>query len=113
MNLDALRRAVEDLVKTQGGRYPRGREFLAQLADCEKQIAELEMALARGDGQAAQRPVGWSNGTSRCGATPSWPTRCWTSSALAGMRKENQLGLPQNWQGNCSLPRSATTTRSP
>ena len=28
-------------------------------------------------------------------------------------RSANQLGLPQNWQGNCALPGAATTMKSP
>ncbi len=105
VNLDALRRAVEDLVKTQGGRYPRGREFLAQLADCEKQMAELEMALARGDGQAAQRAGGLVQRyqSLRRDALLANPLLDFDRLLLV-KRKENQLGLPQNWQGNCSLP---------
>ena len=114
VNLDALRRAVEDLVKTRGGRYARGPEFLARLADCEKQVADLEMALARGDGQAAQRAPGLvaRYESLRRDALLANPLLDFDRLLLV-KRKRTSLGCRRTGRATARCPRTATTTRSP
>ena len=111
VNTAAAQRAIEDLMKTYGARYARGAQFLAQLADCEKQITELEMAIAGGDRSAAQRAAGLAERFESLTreALLANPLLDFDRLLLVKRRpgvKPNQLGLPQNWQGNCSLPAS-------
>lgn len=89
----SLRLAIGDLQQSFGARYPRGGEFAARLD-------ELEKSFATG------------------GRNPAWDTALNTlrSEALLANplldfdrlllieRNANQLGLPQNWEGNSSLP---------
>jgi formylglycine-generating enzyme required for sulfatase activity len=105
VNVLALRLAMEDLIKTYGGRYARGQEFLGHLGDLEKQVADLEMAIARGDNSAAQRAGGLVERfqSLRRDALLANPALDFDRLLLV-KRKDNRLGLPQNWQGNCSLP---------
>ena len=109
VNVPALRRAIDDLARTYGGRYTRGGQFTAQLADLEKQIAEVEMSLARGQsGAAAQDPGLVARFESlRRDALLANPLLDFDRLLLVKRKadsKTNRLGLPQNWQGNCSLP---------
>ncbi|MBM4001566.1 MAG: hypothetical protein FJ297_18870 [Planctomycetes bacterium] len=90
----ALRRAVEDLVATFGERYPRGREFLDRLGTLEQRAQdtpgrEPELAALRDEALFANPLLDFDR--------------------LLLIRRRNDapsLGLPMNWQGNCSLPRT-------
>ncbi len=104
-DIKALQRAIEDLTATFGDRYPHGKEFLERAADCEKQAATIESALRGGDARLVQ-------GTSalvtkiealRCEALLANPLLDFDKLLLV-RRQEGRMGLPQNWQGNCSLP---------
>jgi len=107
INLLALRRAIEDLTATFPDRYRGGPEFLRRLDELEKQVAAMEMDLARGDAGAA----------GRAGALVGHFERLRREALLANplldfdrllfvRRKADQLGLPQNWQGNCAMARN-------
>ena len=96
----ALHLAIDDLTTSYGSRYPQGKVFAGRLAG-------LEQRLATG------------------GANPQW------TAALAQLRNDallanplldferlllvqrdgNKLGLPQNWEGNSSLPRGGFNNR--
>ena len=106
-NTAALRLAIEDLIKTYGPRYARGEQFLARAAELEKEVTEVEMAAARGQAAAAQRAGGLAERVEslRREALLANPLLDFDRLLLV-KRKDNQLGLPQNWQGNCSLPRN-------
>jgi len=106
LDLSALRRAVEHLTAEFPGRYP-GRAFLARLDAAEKEKARLRGILARGEDPdrvttdveillAFRREVLLENPLLDFGKI------------LLVKRKASspKLGLPQNWQGNCSLPRT-------
>jgi formylglycine-generating enzyme required for sulfatase activity len=105
-NLPALRRAVEDLNRTFASRYPRGAEYLKRLEDLERRATELEVALAD-DGRAAEAAADLARdaGQLRREALLDHPLLSFDRLLLV-RRKANQLGLPQNWQGNCALPRN-------
>jgi formylglycine-generating enzyme required for sulfatase activity len=96
----ALRRAIEDLSSTYKGKYPLGAEFLKRLDALEKQIDDLRLAIDRGeltdlklldDVLALQRDALLAN-----------PLMNFERLLLV---KRNNLGLPQNWQGNTSIGR--------
>ena len=107
INLPALRRAVEDLNRTFAARYVRGAEYLKRLDDLERRASEMELALAGGDGRAAEAAASLVRdaGQLRREALLDHPLLSFDRLLLV-RRKANQLGLPQNWQGNCALPRN-------
>jgi formylglycine-generating enzyme required for sulfatase activity len=96
----ALRLAIEDLTSTFGAKYPRGPEFLALLTALETSLRPLA---AQGDSaflaafdrlQALRREALLAN-----------PLLDFDELLLVRRRADN-LGLPANWQGNSSLPRT-------
>ncbi len=97
VDLRALRMAIEDLTATFGSRYADGAEYLERLSGIEKavetgqnpaELAENAIALQR-EALLANPLLDFEN-------------------VLIVRRnaKGPSLGLPQNWQGNCSLSRS-------
>lgn len=107
INLPAIRRAIEDLNDTFTSRYPRGAEFLTRLAALERRVSDLEWAaLAQGDGRVAEGAASLVReaGQLQREALLGNPLLSFERLLLV-RRKANQLGLPQNWQGNCALPR--------
>ena len=100
INTAALRRAIEDLLRTYPGKYVRGQEFLLRLDACEKNIGQLRESMNRGvmpdmkrldEVVALQREALLAN-----------PLLNFDRLLLV---KRNHLGLPQNWQGNTSIGR--------
>jgi len=107
INLPALRRAIEDLATSDPQRYPRGPEFLRRMGELEQQTKDLEFALARGEQQAAEHADRLVQQYDQLRqeallANPAFDF----AKLLFVRRKADQLGLPQNWQGNCALPRN-------
>jgi formylglycine-generating enzyme required for sulfatase activity len=92
-NLKALRRAIEDLTATFGDRYRGGPDFLRRLAELEARADEgtpkfvEEFQTLRREALLANPLVDFDR-------------------LLLVKRKSDRLGLPQNWQGNCALPRN-------
>jgi formylglycine-generating enzyme required for sulfatase activity len=85
----SLRAAVGDLVKTFGERYPDGEKFLQRLDALGPHPAAEALAALRREALLANPLLDFDQ--------------------LMFIRrdaKSPRLGLPQNWQGNCSLPRS-------
>ena len=119
INVPALRLAVEDLIQNFQDRYPRGREWLNRIAALEKQLAELEAASGSAvadrvapmvqEFQSLQRDALLANPLldfdrlllvrRQSGEYDIPPDK-------EGKKRKasRQLGLPQNWQGNCALP---------
>jgi formylglycine-generating enzyme required for sulfatase activity len=84
---ETLRLALEDLIATFGDRYPRGQEFLERLGKMggtNAPAAELESLSAE--------------------ALLANPLLDFDKLLLIRRNPAN-LGLPQNWQGNCALAR--------
>jgi formylglycine-generating enzyme required for sulfatase activity len=92
-DLKALRLAIEDLNATYGERYPGGQQFAERLAALEKR----EKTAGQAPEFAAEVKA------LRQEALLANPLLDFDRLLLV-RRGENQLGLPQNWQGNCSLP---------
>ena len=98
----ALRRAIEDLSASFPGEYGKGAKFLRQLEVCEAALPGVLEALADGDAHALkaadeiielQRAILLSN-----------PLLDFDELLLV-KRSAKNLGLPQNWQGNCAMGR--------
>ena len=106
-NLPALRRAVEDLSRTFGARYARGEQYLTRLEALERRAEEVEQALVADESRAAAAAAALASEAVqlRREALLDHPLLAFDRLLLV-RRKANQLGLPQNWQGNCALPRN-------
>ena len=82
-----LRLAIEDLMATFGDRYPGGREFLERLEKMGGTNAPpAELASLSAEALLANPLMDFDK-------------------LLLIRRSPGQLALPQNWQGNCALPR--------
>ena len=103
VDLKALRRAVEDLTGAFGGKYPRGQDYLKRLADLEK--ADLA-ALASSDAAKAGKLAAELASLQRDALLDNPLLDFDRLLLIRRGNKSPKMGLPQNWQGNCSLPRN-------
>jgi len=103
LNLEALRLAVEDLTQTFPDRYS-GDDNLRIIDSIKEEIPGLEQAIRQGDIRALARIS--EIHAFKLKALKANPLLDFDK-LLMVKRKEGtpNLGLPQNWQGNCSLPR--------
>ena len=98
--LTALRLAIEDLTKTFGPRYAQGSAFGTRLADLERRAAA--------DGQGPEFAAAVEQ--LRRDALLANPLLDFGRLLLI-QRDGNRLGLPQNWEGNSSLPHDGFNNR--
>ena len=110
-NIKALQRAIADLAANFGDRYLRGKEFLKQANDYEKEASAIEIALKKGDAKIAGSGRSPDRAASLATKIEALRREALLANPLLDFdklllvrRRENQMGLPQNWQGNCSLP---------
>lgn len=101
-NVDALRRVIAHLVATCPDTYTAGGHYLAQLEGFTQQLESIQEGVNRADA-AALAAVGQIEVLQR-EALLANPLLDFDRVMLI-RRNEALLGLPQNWQGNCSLPR--------
>ena len=85
----ALRDAVADLIKTHGKAYPKGGKYLEQINSLGPNPAPESLAALRREALLANPLLDFG---------PLMFVRRNANSP--------KLGLPQNWQGNCSMPRT-------
>jgi len=78
---ESLRLATNDLIATFGNRYPKGKEYLARLGDIDDDDEELEKL--RREALLANPLLDFDK--------------------LLLIKRRGNLGLPQNWQGNCVM----------
>ncbi|MBN1819025.1 MAG: SUMF1/EgtB/PvdO family nonheme iron enzyme [Sedimentisphaerales bacterium] len=97
IDLPALRMAIEDLHVTFGRKYAKGEQYLTRLGAIEKEIQEgRKMEDLAQEALALQAEALLAN-----------PLLDFERILLVKRHaKGPSLGLPQNWQGNCALPRS-------
>ena len=93
-NLAALRRGIKDLAKNSPNQYPRATEFLNRLGELEKAAAA----------NPADPKLAEDFRKLRAEALLANPLLDFNKLLLV-KRRENKLGLAQNWQGNCALPK--------
>ncbi len=104
--IEALGRAIRDLAATCGNEYPNGAAYLSRLSDIEKKY----MAIVDGTTETI-------HAIARVEALHQEFTALQEEALLANplldfdrlllvRRSARNLGLPANWQGNCSLGRS-------
>ena len=104
VNMQALRRAIEDLAKTFPERY-EGREHLRRLSMWERRLPDLNKALERGDPRAlreAEELLAFQREALLANPLIDFGKLLLVRRSV----KSPGLGLVQNWQSNCALPRS-------
>jgi formylglycine-generating enzyme required for sulfatase activity len=108
-NVAALRMAVEDLIATFGDRYRNGKKYLQQVADIEKALPEIEAKAKGGDRDAKQEMSALAEQFRRLQQEALLANPLLDFDRLLLVKRgtdQKKLGLPQNWQGNCALPRT-------
>ncbi|MHC4400062.1 MAG: SUMF1/EgtB/PvdO family nonheme iron enzyme [Planctomycetota bacterium] len=112
IDLAPLRRAIESLTETYPDGYPRGPEYLRRLADLKKRLADVAAPSAGGRRNAQDKLDGLAVDVEalRRDALLDHPMLDFDR-LLVVRRREDRLGLPQNWQGNCALPKDGYDNR--
>ena len=109
LDMTALRRAIEDLTHTYPDTYAPGEDLLGWIDGLEVSVEGLRRDLVQGstDEAARARATITALRVARHHALLANPLLDFDR-LLAVKRTAGgaNLGLPQNWQGNCSLPRS-------
>lgn len=99
-NPEALRRAVVDLSQTFPSNYSDGAGIFEKIDAFEKGISVLEIGLAQGNSLALAQLEAFES--MKLEALRRNPLLDFEKLILV-RRREGNLGLPQNWQGNSSL----------
>ncbi len=102
VNVAALRRAINDLSESFPGQYTEAAVYLQSLEAFEQRLPGMRVALADGEPQ----------GVEDVDALVALEREALLANPLFDFdrillikRSADLLGLPRNWQGNCSLPR--------
>jgi formylglycine-generating enzyme required for sulfatase activity len=106
---EALRRAITDLAATYGSAYPGGAKYLQRLELLETQTKRLQAEEAGGNAgnEEERKKVVAELAALRDEALLANPLLNFDSLLLVRRgNKSPALGLPRNWQSNCSLPSS-------
>lgn len=103
VNLAALRRAIEFMQAHFGVEYPKGDAYLQRLLDFETQLGALNAAAENMDDHAPKNQVLLDELRVFQRQVLLDNPYLDFSQIVAVERSERNLGLPQNWQGNCSL----------
>ena len=101
INTCALRRTIEDLATNFPDSYPKAAEFLKRLDECEKRLAEIG-DISKEENAQRFRDVSATLAALEREALLANPLLDFDK-LLVVKRGEGNLGLPQNWQGNCAL----------
>lgn len=102
LDIEALRCAIVDMRDSFGDAYPQGDEYLARLDEYAADIDTLRLGLQQNEPEAKARLAQFLQ--FRREALLANPLLDFDQ-VLVLRRHARLLGLPQNWQGNCSLPR--------
>ena len=109
VNTKAMRLALDDLIGVFGSRYPKGPEYLTQLAKMEARKQAIEAALAKKDAGAAEQAAAFVKEFRGFQQEALLANPLLDFDRLLLVKrdvKSPKLGLPQNWQGNCALPKT-------
>lgn len=103
LDFEAVCRAVEDLQNTYGDAYPISQDTLNALREAHSRLPETIQVADTGDNTARELIKTWR--AQAQAALLSNPLLAFDRVLLI-RRSANQLGLPQNWESNSSLPLS-------
>lgn len=105
LNPASLRRAITDLADISTQLPVPSQRWLATLDTWEADVAALDSAMAAGASDIQERVQLAADQFSALQREVLLSSpECDFDRLLFVRRKDNQLGLPQNWQGNCALP---------
>jgi hypothetical protein len=99
LDFEPLRRAITDLTETFGNKYPRGKQYLDRLDQIEKLCGDAVQEGAAGVDILVR--VGDDFEALRHEALLANPLLDFDQ--LLVIKRRGNLGLPQNWQGNCVM----------
>ncbi len=100
VNFPALRRAIQDLTATFPDRYTKANKLLARLDEYEKKLPKIQQHLAEGNDKGMKQVEELlALQQEALGTNPLLDF----DKLLLVKRAEGNLGLPQNWQGNCAI----------
>ena len=107
VNLAAVRRAVDDLRTAYPGQYPNGPALAERIAALEATVQQARQALleARPGAENALGEAAVQAAALQREALLANPLLDFDRLLLI-KRAEGNLGLPQNWQGNCAVARA-------
>ncbi|MCX7046235.1 MAG: hypothetical protein NTX50_12210, partial [Candidatus Sumerlaeota bacterium] len=109
-DFQALRLAITDLRKEFGEKYPSAAAYLEKLSQLEKDFAFAGAAVTSNASQAANAAAPTKDFNARFEALKRealFANPLLDFDRLLVIRRDpKQLGLPQNWEGNDSLPRN-------
>jgi len=121
LSVAPLRLAIEDLARTYGAKYPRveraagspgdpadrptAAEYLKRADEVEKALAALPKTIAQPADEEACMRAAEQYKALREAALLSNPLLDFDRLLLV-KRDPKQMGLPQNWQGNCAISRN-------
>ena len=105
IDLPALRRAIEDLTRAFPQRYGQGGRTLQRLAEFEKLLPTLSERIQAGEAEAL-RAVSEFNEFRREALLANPLLHFERLLLVRRGAKSPKMGMPANWQGNTSLPRS-------
>lgn len=100
VDFDALRLAIKDLDAAFPAAYPKAKDYLARVDACQGRVPEIENALGRGEEagiQEMRQVLDLQREALLANPLLDFDT------LLLVKRGAGNLGLPQNWQGNCAL----------
>ncbi|HQN01506.1 MAG TPA: hypothetical protein PLL36_10540, partial [Candidatus Hydrogenedentes bacterium] len=105
-NLPALRRTMESMRSEYGTDWVQADAYFERLAALESQIGEWDaFCRKRADGDTVAQEIAAELGRLQRDVLLKGPA--FDSTRIVMVRRhEKRLGLPQNWQGNSSLPRN-------
>jgi hypothetical protein len=109
VNVQALRLAIEDLRATFGDRYAPAADVLEQVDRYQRRKQELEAALGKKDPDAASKVPALLQDFRQLQQDALLANPLLDFDRLVLIQRSMtspKLGLPQNWQGNCALPKS-------
>jgi len=99
LNIPALKRTITDLAQTYPDQYTQADVYLAKLDRFAKELPDIRAQVFKGSAQAQQRVQAIMDLKQR--ALLANPLIDFDKIVLV-KRSANRLGLPANWQGNCS-----------
>ena len=114
VKIDALRMAINDLMTTFDDKYPNGPAYLERLGKLEEAGEKLKQQENEGaqDLEAARKKLVDDLVALRKEALLANPLMNFDRLLLVTRgNKSPSLGLPRNWQSNCSLPKSGFDDR--
>jgi len=103
-DVEALRLAIIDLVATHGDCYPNATDYLKQLENVDVELPTIRADLLEGHDEICDRVdqlISLQRRALLANPLLDFDELLVVRRATTGPN----LGLPQNWQGNCSLPR--------